>query len=415
MGEFAARADVATIIGDVHRHEWARLVASLTRRYGDLDIAEDATAEAFARAVERWPTTGAPPNPAAWLATTANHAAIDRLRREAKRNAKQEGSLVLHDDELATPPGPVDDDRLRLMFTCCHPALSMEARVALTLRMVGGLTVPEIARAFLVQEPTMGQRISRAKSKISATHIPYRVPSAAELPDRVDGVLAVLFLVFNEGYLASGPGTDPIRRDLTAEAIRLTRLVHDLLPDDGEVSGLLALMLLTEARRDARLSAEGRLVTLDEQDRDTWDGALIAEGHGLVRERLRSGAAPGRFQILAAISAVHTSAPGAGSTDWSQVVALYDQLLRIDPSPVVALNRSIAIAELDGPEVALAEVDRLAEGLGGYPPFHATRAEMLRRLGRNGDAASAYDRAIALSGNAAQAAALVRRRDELTT
>jgi RNA polymerase sigma-70 factor (ECF subfamily) len=319
----------------------------------------------------------------------------------------------LYDDDPPEPLGAIDDERLRLIFTCCHPALAREARVALTLRLVGGLTVPEIARAFLVQEPAMGRRITRAKDKIKAANIPYRVPSAEDLPARVSGVLAVLFLVFNEGYLATGSHSEPVRRDLTAEAIRLARLVHALMPEDGEVTGLLALMLLTEARRSARVSANGELVTLDEQDRSAWDAELIAEGHGLVRARLASGAAPGRYQILAAINAVHTSARDARDTDWSQVVALYDQLVRLDPSPIVALNRAIAVAELDGPEVALAMVDRLDDKLADYHAYHATRAELLRRLGRSEKSRAAYDRAIELAGNTAETAYLTRRRDQL--
>jgi RNA polymerase sigma-70 factor, ECF subfamily len=284
--------------------------------------------------------------------------------------------------------------------------------VALTLRMVGGLTVPEIARAFLVQDTAMGQRITRAKGKIKAARIPYRVPSAEDLPARVSGVLAVLYLVFNEGYLATGPDTDPVRHELTAEAIRLTRLVRDLLPHDGEAAGLLALMLLTEARRAARVSASGELVTLDQQDRGAWDAEMIAEGHRLVRERLATGEAPGRYQVLAAVNAVHTSAPDFRDTDWSQVVALYDQLVRLDPSPIVALNRAVAVAELDGPEVALAIVDRLEGSLAGYHPFHVTRADLLRRLGRSQQARAAYDRAIELAGNTAETAYLIRRRDQ---
>jgi RNA polymerase sigma-70 factor (ECF subfamily) len=320
---------------------------------------------------------------------------------------------MLSDDDPPPPTGAIDDDRLRLIFTCCHPALAMETRVALTLRMVGGLTMPEIARAFLVQEAAMGQRITRAKAKIKAARIPYRVPSAEDLPVRVSGVLAVLFLVFNEGYLATGPDTDPVRQDLTAEAIRLARLIRELLPEDGEAAGLLALMLLTEARRAARVAPNGELVALDGQDRSAWDGALIAEGHRLVRERLASGVAPGRYQVLAAINAVHTSARGARDTDWSQVVALYDQLVRLDPSPVVALNRAIAIAELDGPNVALAAVNRLEDPLVGYHAYHATRADLLRRMGRNEESRAAYDRAIELAGNTAESAYLARRRDEL--
>jgi RNA polymerase sigma-70 factor (ECF subfamily) len=389
------------------------VVASLARRFGDLDIAEEAAAEAFAVAAERWPADGVPTNPGAWLTTTANRKAIDRIRRQGKRAGKQREAQLLHDDEPPEPPGAIDDERLRLIFTCCHPALAPETRVALTLRMVAGLTVPEIARAFLVQETAMGQRITRAKAKIRAARIPYRVPSAADLPARVSGVLAVLFLVFNEGYLATGPGTSPVRQELTAEAIRLTRLIRALLPDDGEVAGLLALMLLTEARRTARVSASGELVTLGEQDRGAWNAELIAEGHRLVRERLAAGLAPGRYQVLAAISAVHTYARDVGDTDWSQVVALYDQLARLDPSPVVALNRAIAVAELDGPEVALAAVDRLEPRLAGYHAYHATRADLLRRLGRGEQARTAYDQAIELAGNTAETAYLIRRRDQL--
>ncbi|GAA1287003.1 RNA polymerase sigma factor [Saccharothrix xinjiangensis] len=396
-----------------HREGWARIVAALTKRFGDLDVAEEAAAEAFATAVERWPADGVPPNPGAWLTTTANRKAIDRLRREGKRDDKHQEARVLHDDDPPEPVGAVDDERLRLIFTCCHPALAVEARVALTLRMVGGLTVPEIARAFLVGESAAGQRITRAKAKVKAARIPYRVPSAEDLPARLSGVLAVLFLVFNEGYLATGPDTGPVRHDLTAEAIRLTRLVHSLAPADGEVTGLLALMLLTEARRAARVSASGELVALGEQDRGAWDAELIAEGHRLVRERLATGVAPGRYQVLAAINAVHTSARDVRDTDWSQVVALYDQLVRLDPSPVVALNRAVAVAELDGPEVALAVVDRLEGGLAGYHAFHATRADLLRRLGRGRESRSAYDRAIELAGNTAETAYLARRRDQL--
>lgn len=405
--------DAREAITRAHREEWAWVVASLTRRFGDLDIAEEAAAEAFAIAVERWPADGVPPNPGAWLTTTANHKAIDRLRREHKRQEKHEEARMLYDDNPTEPLGAIDDDRLRLIFTCCHPALAMEARVALTLRMVGGLTVPEIARAFLVQESAMGQRITRAKAKITAARIPYRLPSAEDLPARVSGVLAVLFLVFNEGYLASGPDTDPVRHDLTAEAIRLTRLIRALMPEDGEVAGLLALMLLTEARRTARVSQSGELVTIDEQDRGAWDAALITEGHQLVRERLAAGVAPGRYQILAAINAVHTSAPNVRDTDWSQVVALYDQLVRLDPSPIVALNRSIAVAEIEGPEVALGTVDHLEDKLAGYHAYHATRADLLRRLGRSQESRAAYDRAIELAGNTGEIASLTRRRDQL--
>jgi RNA polymerase sigma-70 factor (ECF subfamily) len=406
--------DAREAITRAHQEEWARVVASLTRRFRDLDVAEEAAAEAFATAVARWPADGVPPNPGAWLTTTAIRKAIDRIRRESKRDDKQrEAHMVYDDGDALEPLGVIDDDRLRLIFTCCHPALAMETRVALTLRMVGGLTVAEIARAFLVQESAMGQRITRAKAKIKAANVPYRVPSADDLPARVSGVLAVLFLVFNEGYLASGPDTDPVRHDLTAEAIRLTRLLRALMPQDGEVAGLLALMLLTDARRIARVSATGELVPLGEQDRGAWNATLIAEGHRLVRERLAAGVPPGRYQILAAINAVHTSARDMRDTDWSQVVALYDQLLRLDPSPIVALNRAVAVAELDGPEVALSEVDRLEDRLAGYHAYHATRADLLRRLGCSQKSRAAYDKAIELAGNTAETAYLKRRRDQL--
>ncbi len=410
--------DAERALARAHRDEWARVVAALARRF-DLDTAEESAAEAFAVAVERWRTDGVPPNPGAWLTTTATRKAIDRVRRESRRDDKHREAQVLLATDPPEPSGAIEDDRLRLIFTCCHPALGPEARVALTLRMVGGLTVPEIARAFLVQEATMGQRITRAKAKIAAAHIPYRVPTADDLPARVDAVLAVLFLVFNEGYLASGAESGPVRADLTAEAIRLTRLVRGLLPDGGgrggEVTGLLALMLLTEARRPARLSATGELVTLDEQDRGAWDRDLIAEGHALVRGRVAAvaggGPAPGRYQLLAAINAVHTAACDVRDTDWAQVVALYDRLVRVDRSPVVALNRAVAVAEVDGPDVALAIVERLP--LDGYHAWHATRADLLRRLGRTDEARRAYDRAIELAGNSGEVAYLTRRRGQL--
>ena len=388
------------------------MVAALTRRFGDLDIAEEATAEAFATAVERWPVDGVPANPGGWLTTTANRKAIDRIRRENKRDDKQKGAQMLYDDP-PEPLGAIDDLELRLIFTCCHPALAMQTRVALTLRMVAGLTVPEIARAFLVQETTMERRITRAKAKIKVARIPYRVPSAEDLPSRISGVLAVLYLVFNEGYLATGSDTDSIRNDLTAEAIRLTRLIRNLMPEDGEVVGLLALMLLTEARRTARVSSSGELVPLDEQDREAWDAALVDEGHRLVRERLAAGVPPGRYQILAAINAVHTSARHMDDTDWTQVVALYDQLLHVDPSPIIALNRAIAVAELDGPDVALAIVNRLDDTLADYHAYQATRADLLRRLGCIQESRAAYDKAIELAGNTAEIAYLTERRDQL--
>jgi RNA polymerase sigma-70 factor (ECF subfamily) len=389
------------------------VVASLRRRFGDLDIAEEAASEAFAIALERWPIDGVPPNPGAWLTTTANRKAIDRIRRESKRGDKHREAERVFDTEPPEPVGAVDDERLRLIFACCHPALAMNTRMALTLRMVGGLTVTEIARAFLVQESAMARRITRAKDKIRDARIPFRVPGADDLPARIAGVLAVLYLIFNEGYLATGANSDRTRDDLMAEAIRLTRLTRDLLPADGEVVGLLALMLLTAARRAARVSASGDLVTLDQQDRSDWDTALIAEGHALVRERLATGTAPGRYQVLAAINAVHTSARDIRETDWSQVVTLYDQLLRLDPSPVVALNRAVALAELDGPAVGLAVADGLSDALDGYHAYHATRADLLRRLERIAESSAAYDRAIELAGNGAEVAELTRRRNKL--
>src|SRR2546421_3366967 len=392
----------------VFREEYGRLIASLVRRFGDIDIAEEAAGEALVPAPQRWPETGVPANPGGWLPITAGNRAIDRIRRENQRDAKHQAALMYHDDTPHDPTGPVEDDRLRLLFTCCHPALAPEARIALTLRLLGGLTVPEIAQAFLVSETTMGQRITRAKKKIASAKVPYRVPEAADLPERLGGVLAVLFLVFNEGYLATGDG-DPVRAELTGEAIRLTRILRQLLPEEPEAAGLLGLLVLTEARREARVR-NGQLVPLDEQDRAGWDHALINEGHHLVRECLAINR-PGRYQILAAINAVHTDAPTASDTDWSQVVALYDQLTRLDPSPIVALNRAVAVAELDGPDVALALVDRLP--LTGYHAWHATRADLLRRLGRSAEAKEAYDAAIAATQNSAECAYLSRKRGEL--
>jgi RNA polymerase sigma-70 factor (ECF subfamily) len=407
---------VEEALARAHHEEWPRVVAGLARRFGDLDLAEDAAAEAYVAAMERWPRDGVPPNPGAWLTTTATRKAIDRLRRESHRDAKHQAALMLSDDTPPEPTGPVDDDRLRLVFTCCHPSLAMEARVALTLRMLGGLTVAEIARAFLVAETAMARRITRAKAKIKAAQIPYRVPSATDIRDRLAGVLAVIYLIFNEGYLATA-GDDPLRVDLTDEAIRLGRLLRTLLPEEGEATGLLALMLLTDARRAARVSHSGELVTLDEQDRGAWNRELIAEGHALVRERIAAVAAgagsPGRYQLLAAINAVHTDAPSSRDTDWSQIVALYDRLIGVDPSPIVRLNHAIAVAELDGPDVALAEIDRLDQSLGEYHAYHAARADLLRRVGRSSESRTAYDRAIQLAGNPAERAYLSRRRDQL--
>ncbi len=405
--------DATDALTRVHREEWGRIVASLTKRFGDLDIAEEATAEAFAVAVSQWVERGVPPNPGAWLTTTATNRAIDRLRREAKRDEKHEGSRVLFSEEPVNDHGTVADERLRLLFTCCHPALAMESRVALTLRMVGGLSVPEIAHAFLVPETTVAQRITRAKAKIRAAGIPFKVPNEADVSSRLSGVLAVIYLIFNEGYLATGAETDPVRQELIDEAIRLTRVMRSLMNDRGEIVGLLALMLLIDARRAARVSSGGQLVTLDEQDRTVWDRDRIDEGLALVRLRLVSGDSPSRYDLLAAINAVHDSARDASTTDWSQILALYNQLRQLDPSPIVELNRAVAVAELDGPGAALGIVDRLGDALINYHAFHATRADLLRRLGRISEARDAYDRAIELAGNRAEIAFLTTRRNHM--
>jgi len=402
---------VSRSVDRIYREEYGRVVASLVRRFGDLDIAEDAAAEALLVALERWPVDGVPPNPGGWLTTTAGNRAIDRIRRESHRDAKHQAALKMYDDTPHEPTGLVEDDRLRLIFTCCHPALAPEARVALTLRLLGGLTVGEIAQAFLVPETTMAQRITRAKRKIKDAHIPFRVPGALDLPARLAAVLAVVYLVFNEGYLSTSADADPVREDLTAEAIRLGRILRALLPEEPEVAGLLALMLLTEARRTVRVAA-GELVPLHEQDRGGWDRTLIAEGHDLVRECLARNR-PGRYQLLAAINAVHTDAPVASATDWPQIATLYGQLYAVAPSPIVALNRAVVTAELDGPEVALAEVDRLQPSLATYHAWHATRADLLRRLGRSAEARAAYDAAIAATDNSAERAYLSRRRGSL--
>ena len=398
----------------VFREEYGRVVASLVRRFGDIDIAEEAAGEALLVALEKWPDEGLPPNPGAWLTTTAGNKAIDRLRREAKSQDKHRQAMQMYEQldgaEPPEPTGVVPDDRLRLIFTCCHPALAPEARVALTLRLLGGLTVAEIAEAFFVPETTMGQRITRAKKKIKVARIPYRIPAPADLTERLAAVLAVVFLVFNEGYLSTS-GEAPIREELTGEAIRLGRVLRELLPDVPEVAGLLALMLLTEARRGTRVAA-GELVPLHEQDRGGWDRALIDEGHALVRECLETNR-PGQYQLLAAVNAVHTDAPTAADTDWAQIATLYAQLYAVHPTPVVALNRAVAVAELDGPAVALAEVDRL--DLTSYHAWHATRADLLRRLGRSEEARAAYDAAIAATANEAERAYLSRRRGTLAT
>jgi RNA polymerase sigma-70 factor, ECF subfamily len=389
-------------IAEVFKRESGRAVATLVRRFGDIDVAEEAVQEAFVEAIRRWPKAGVPPSPAGWIITTAKNRAIDRLRREGLRDDRQTEAVRLLDHDEPEGIEIVEDDQLRLIFTCCHPALAVNAQVALTLRLIAGLQTEEIARAFLVSETTMAQRLVRAKRKIKAANIPYRIPGDAELPNRLKPVLAVIYLVYNEGHLATS-GDHLIRHDVADEAVRLARLLADLMPDEPEVIGLLALLLLTESRRRARTGPDGELIRLSDQDRNLWDRSLIDEGQDLVRACLRRNQ-PGPYQIQAAIAAVHSDARTPADTDWSQIVTLYDQLLGFASSPIVQLNRSIALAETGEVAKALGSVDRLE--LGDYHLYHATRGDLLERLGRLEEAAEAYSAAAALTSNAAEKAHL---------
>jgi RNA polymerase sigma-70 factor (ECF subfamily) len=405
---------VEAAVARAFRDEWGQVVATLIRVTGDWDLAEECAQDAFTLALRRWPRDGIPRRPGAWLTTAARNRAVDRLRREAAGAAKlREVAAMSHTPEPALDDSGVPDDRLRLMFTCCHPALALEAQVALTLRTLAGLTTTEIARAFLVGEPAMSKRITRAKQKIRHAAIPYRVPPAHLLPERTPAVLAVLYLLFNEGYSATA-GADLLRRGLSAEAIRLARVLAALMPDEPEAAGLLALMLLHDARREARLDADGELVTLEDQDRTRWDAAEIEEGVALLDGALRRGA-PGRYQVQAAIAACHATAATAADTDWAQIAALYRQLLRLVPSPVVGLNHAVAVGMADGPRAGLALVDGLtASGrLDGYHLLPATRADLLRRLDRPREAAEAYREALAMSLTEAERRYLRRRLAEV--
>jgi RNA polymerase sigma-70 factor (ECF subfamily) len=410
-------SEVEAVVAATFRDEWGRIVATLIRATGDWDLAEECAQDAFARALERWPSDGVPRNPGAWLTTTARNRAIDRLRRDATGLAKlQEVPVPSPSDEpAAEDESGVEDDRLRLIFTCCHPALSVDAQVALTLRTLGGLTTAEIARAFLVSEPTMAQRLVRAKQKIRNAAIPYRVPPGHLLPDRTAAVLAVLYLLFNEGYAATD-GDALVRVDLCDEALRLARVLAALMPDEPEVGGLLALILLHDARRSARVDEHGDLVPLEEQDRSLWDRAKIEEGARVLDAALRRGE-PGAYQVQAAIAACHATAPDAAATDWSEIAILYGELARLHPSPVIELNRAVAIAMAQGADVGLALVDRLVDSgeLSGYRLLPATRADLLRRLGRAAEAETAYRRALELATTDAESRYLARRLREVAS